>query len=68
MGICNASRVEVNNVINSVNKSPSSNNNTYKLNGSTTIENMGTSINTPQKIIKANKIIKKYKKKKLKKT
>ena len=64
MGICNASRVEVNNVINSVNKSPSSNNNTYKLNGSTTIENMGTSINTPQKIIKANKIVKKYKKKK----
>ena len=54
MGICNASRVEVNNVINSVNKSPSSNNNTYKLNGSTTIENMGTSINTPQKIIKNN--------------
>ena len=63
MGICNASRVEVNNIINSVNKSPSSNN-TYKLNGSSTIENMGTSINTPQKIIKANKIVKKYKKKK----
>ena len=63
MGICNASRVEVNNVINSVNKSPSSNN-TYKLNGSLSIENMGTSINTPQKIIKANKIVKKYKKKK----
>ena len=63
MGICNASRVEVNNVVNNLNKTPSSNNNN-KLNGSSSIENMGTSVNTPQIIIKANKIKKKYKKKK----
>jgi len=63
MGICNASRVEVNNVINNSNKTPSSNNN-YKLNGSSTIDNMGTSVNSPQIIIQANKMKKKYKKKK----
>ena len=63
MGICNASRVEVNNVVNNLIKTPSSNNNN-KLNGSSSIENMGTSVNTPQIIIKANKIKKKYKKKK----
>jgi serine/threonine protein kinase len=59
MGICNASRIETNNV---VNYSPSSNNNN-KLNGSFDSIS-GTRINTPQTIIFANKMAKNKKNKK----